>query len=323
VRKTLSQHEIATVQTTSIDETAGIVRLSTVLAHASGEWIASDWPVCAIDETDAPHRMGAALTYARRYTLFTLVGIAGEDDIDAPDLIAPTTPSPPTEEQPIRKEKGHPNGGPALREKALSRVSRLNSRPSPRRLLESDASAALRDQLLSELNGISSAEQAATWGFQALPAKNTLLPADAERVESVFEVQLLRLASNSAAGTSAKKSKGRHRDKNRRRTAVDKAVLTLPSPRRIRDRDHVKSVAKQSCLVCGRRPVDPHHLRFAQPSALGRKVSDEFTVPLCRGHHREVHRCGDEAAWWKKTGIDPSAAARMLWLKTHPLPTVT
>src|SRR5499427_7310651 len=86
VRKTLSQHEIATVQTTSIDETAGIVRLSTVLAHASGEWIASDWPVCSISETATPHRMGAALTYARRYALFTLVGIAGEDDLDAPDL---------------------------------------------------------------------------------------------------------------------------------------------------------------------------------------------------------------------------------------------
>ena len=87
VRKTLSQHEIATVQTTSIDETGGIVRLSTVLAHASGEWIASDWPVCSIGETAAPHRMGAALTYARRYALFTLVGIAGEDDLDALDLV--------------------------------------------------------------------------------------------------------------------------------------------------------------------------------------------------------------------------------------------
>jgi hypothetical protein len=92
VRKTLSQHEIATVQTTSIDEAAGIVRLSTVLAHASGEWIASDWPVCAISETAAPHRMGAALTYARRYALFTLVGIAGEDDLDAPDLLSPAVP---------------------------------------------------------------------------------------------------------------------------------------------------------------------------------------------------------------------------------------
>jgi hypothetical protein len=82
VRKTLSPYEIATVQTTSIDETAGISRLSAVLAHASGEWITSDWPVCAISEIAAPHRMGAALTYARRYGLFTLVGIAGEDDLD-------------------------------------------------------------------------------------------------------------------------------------------------------------------------------------------------------------------------------------------------
>jgi ERF superfamily len=87
----LSQHEIATVQTTAIDKTAGIVRLSTVLAHASGEWIASDWPVCAIGDTATPYRMGAALTYARRYALFTLVGIAGEDDLDAPDLLSPPT----------------------------------------------------------------------------------------------------------------------------------------------------------------------------------------------------------------------------------------
>ena len=92
VRKTLGQHEIATVQTTAIDQTAGIVNLTTVLAHASGEWIASDWPVCAIADTATPHRMGAALTYARRYALFTLVGIAGEDDLDAPDLISPVSP---------------------------------------------------------------------------------------------------------------------------------------------------------------------------------------------------------------------------------------
>src|ERR1700692_3370529 len=92
VRKTLSQHEIATVQATALDQSAGIVNLTTVLAHSSGEWIASDWPVCAISETATPHRMGAALTYARRYALFTLVGIAGEDDIDAPDLKAPMPP---------------------------------------------------------------------------------------------------------------------------------------------------------------------------------------------------------------------------------------
>src|SRR5262249_44068348 len=86
VRKTLGQHEIATLQTTAIDQTVGMVNLTTTLAHASGEWIASDWPVCPIAETANPQRMGAALTCARRYALFTLVGIAGEDDLDAPDL---------------------------------------------------------------------------------------------------------------------------------------------------------------------------------------------------------------------------------------------
>src|SRR5215212_9923569 len=86
VRKSLGRHEIATVQTTSIDDGAGLIRLTTTLAHSSGEWVSSDWPVCPVSETAAPHRMGAALTYARRYALFTLVGIAGEDDLDAPDL---------------------------------------------------------------------------------------------------------------------------------------------------------------------------------------------------------------------------------------------
>src|SRR5436309_12515208 len=94
VRKTLGQHEIATVQTTAIDQAAGLLNLTTMLAHASGEWIASDWPVCSVAETANPQRMGAALTYARRYALFTLVGIAGEDDLDAPELCAaPQSPT--------------------------------------------------------------------------------------------------------------------------------------------------------------------------------------------------------------------------------------
>src|SRR5689334_21905501 len=87
VRKTLGRHEIAAVQSTEIDKEAGLIRLTTILAHASGEWISSEWPVCPVADTAAPHRMGAALTYARRYALFTLVGIAGEDDLDAPDLM--------------------------------------------------------------------------------------------------------------------------------------------------------------------------------------------------------------------------------------------
>ena len=128
------------------------------------------WPVCAVSETAAPHRMGAALTYARRYGLFTLVGIAGEDDLDVPDLIAPTTSSPHTEEPPVRKTRGRPNGGPAHSDQGLL-GSRQNNRPNPTRLLGPDASAAVRDRLLTELSDISSAEQAATWGFRRSPQR--------------------------------------------------------------------------------------------------------------------------------------------------------
>ena len=150
--------------------------------------------------------------------------------------------------------------------------------------------------------------------------KNTLTAADAECVEQAFPA---RLAIVAGPPTEEAKPAGRRPSrgiKRSRSSAVDKSVLALPAPRRIRDRDHVKSVAKQPCVVCGRRPADAHHLRFAQLPALGRKVSDEFTVPLCRGHHREIHRCSDEAAWWERLGIDPTITARTLWLKTHPLP---
>jgi hypothetical protein len=101
---------------------------------------------------------------------------------------------------------------------------------------------------------------------------------------------------------------------------IDKSVLAIAEPRRLRDKAHLRFVASQPCLVCGRQPSDPHHLRFAQPRALGLKVSDEFTVPLCRGHHREIHRYGDEAAWWCKHHLDPLIVASTLWRKTHPLP---
>jgi hypothetical protein len=144
VRKTLSQHEIATVQTTSIDESAGIVRLSTVLAHASGEWIASDWPICAINDTATPHRMGAALTYARRYALFTLVGIAGEDDLDAPDLLSSTASETKTDSQSGNK-KDRFNGGPGQSAQQASGSYHTKTRATPSRpMLQSEASAALR-----------------------------------------------------------------------------------------------------------------------------------------------------------------------------------
>src|SRR6266436_4788284 len=93
VRKSLGQHEIATVQTTAIDQESGQIRLTTLLAHASGEWLSSDWPVCPISEMANPHRMGAALTYARRYALFALVGIDGEDDLDVPELLVDPSPA--------------------------------------------------------------------------------------------------------------------------------------------------------------------------------------------------------------------------------------
>jgi hypothetical protein len=318
VRKTLSQHEIATVQTTAIDETAGIVRLSTVLAHASGEWIASDWPVCAISETAAPHRMGAALTYARRYGLFTLVGIAGEDDLDAPDLIAPTTPEPRS-----AGSTSH-NGGQrgSHQHSAIDRHKEAVSGASEG--LKRELSASLREQLLGQLLSINSADEAANWANRVMGAKNSLPAADAERVEQAFQARMASFTADAGVPSTQKVEPPLPRPgrKKRRRVAVvDKSLLALPAPRRIRDRDHVKSVAKQPCLVCGRHPADAHHLRFAQAPALGRKVSDEFTVPLCRGHHREVHRCGDEASWWAKIGIDAAATARVLWLKTHPLPT--
>ena len=323
VRKTLSQHEIATVQTTSIDETTGIVRLSTVLAHASGEWISSDWPVCVISDTATPHRMGAALTYARRYALFTLVGIAGEDDLDAPDLLSPATPDT-KPGGPIGHKKDRLNGGQGQPGRKTSASHRAKASLSSQSLtLEPKASAALRDQLTAELRGINSAEEAASWAHRVLGVKNTMTAADAERVEQAFQATLANIATE-AAGPSTQKAEPplrRAGRKNRRRSStIDKSALTLPTPRRIRDRDHVKSVATQPCLVCGRRPADAHHLRFAQSPALGRKVSDEFTVPLCRGHHREVHHSGDEPAWWNKVGIDPTVSARALWLETHPLP---
>ncbi|MFY9991390.1 MAG: single-stranded DNA-binding protein, partial [Rhodoplanes sp.] len=101
------------------------------------------------------------------------------------------------------------------------------------------------------------------------------------------------------------------------RLPVDKSVLTLNEPRRYRNRAHLEFVASQPCLLCERRPSDAHHLRFAQPSALGRRVSDEFTVPLCRSHHRALHRRGNEPEWWKENGIDPVGIAQKLWERTR------
>jgi hypothetical protein len=334
VRKTLGQYEIATVQTTAVDQAAGMVNLTTVLAHSSGEWIASDWPVCPVAETATPHRMGAALTYARRYGLFTLVGIAGEDDLDAPDLISP---SPPGHDR--RPSRG--NGRLDSKSASLAARTPLPRPPKPAApaanatkakvlsaiRLDIAASARLRDQMLGELNAIGSEDAATKWAHRRLSEKNKLNDTDAKHIEEAFRTKLLSFAIHRDDSASAKdnpQDSGTTGERSKRRNSpaplqpVDKSLLTHPEPRRVRDRDHVRFVARQTCLVCGRQPCDAHHLRFAQSRALARKVSDEFTVPLCRGHHRELHRHGDEAGWWDRLGLDPTSAARALWLETHP-----
>src|SRR5262247_2857347 len=159
VRKTLGQHEIATLQTTAIDQSAGMVYLTTTLAHASGEWIASDWPVCPIAETANPQRMGAALTYARRYALFTLVGIAGEDDLDAPDLCDGSL-SPSGVERSFKSKDGEPHRPLRTPGNGHRRSGIKGERAVT---LDPEQSAALREKLLTEVGNITSSDLAAAW----------------------------------------------------------------------------------------------------------------------------------------------------------------
>ena len=327
VRKTLGQHEIATVQTTAVDQTTGLINLTTLLAHASGEWIASDWPVCSVIETETPHRMGAALTYARRYALFTLVGIAGEDDLDAPDIAAAIAQKSESA-KPITSS--HKTDG-TTRPTAAAPATKLRKGQEAHRAkpaLAADLSAALRQQLVAEISDLGSSDDAALWAHRAMARKNALTAADAQQVEEAFRAKLMTLTASvedhapheDTKSPAAQMSTQSIASPQPHANGIDKSVLTLPEPRRIRDREHVRSVMRNGCLVCGRTPSDAHHLRFTQKRALGRKVSDEFTVPLCRGHHRELHRHGDETDWWTRLRLDPIAAARTLWLKSHPLP---
>jgi ERF superfamily len=321
VRKVLGPHEIATVQMTSIDQATGIISLTTVLAHASGEWIASDWPVCAVSETATPHRMGAALTYARRYALFTLVGIAGEDDLDAPDLPTPTT-------KPADWQKLDEDSGRLEKLDQLTAFGRdANSAQIPSTVLAPEASAQTRDRLIAEIADLATGDDAALWAHRSVGEKNRLIAADAGCVERAFAAKLRALATavgdapqGNAEALPPPVPTRRTARKGSRSKRIDKSRLQLPEARRVRNREHVNLVAQQPCLICGRRPADAHHLRFTQNRAMARKASDEFTVPLCRGHHREAHRSGDEAAWWRNLGIDPTVTARSLWLKSHPLP---
>jgi len=262
VRKTLGQHEIATLQTTAIDQTAGMVHLTTTLAHASGEWIASDWPVCPIAETANPQRMGAALTYARRYALFTLVGIAGEDDLDAPDLCdGPPSLLRSAVDRSFKPTDDQSRMPPRMPGNGRARGSRKGEIPFT---LDPEQSAALREKLLMELGHITSADSVPNWARGALTAKNSLTATDAKLVEDAFERKLSELPSSDAAAAGPEMIATTESTDPGQAKGVDKSILTVAAPRRYRNREHLRYVAQQACLVCGRKPSDPHHLGFTQ-----------------------------------------------------------
>jgi hypothetical protein len=180
IRKSLGRHEIATIQSTGIDKETGLLRLTTILAHSSGEWISSEWPVCQITDIASAQRMGAALTYARRYALFTLVGIAGEDDLDAPDLA--TDPNPATELPRQLDHRKQSNGQATASQRTAPGDGKL-PRPLGRSVLGIQLSASLRESLIQQMSAIKSADEAAAWAQRNLSAKNTLTAADARIVE--------------------------------------------------------------------------------------------------------------------------------------------
>jgi hypothetical protein len=323
VRKCLGQHEIATVQATAIDRDTGLIKLTTTLVHASGEWVSSDWPVCPLNETAAPHRLGAALTYARRYALFTLVGIAGEDDIDAPDLptvgLSSASQKASPEPQLDRGTFHQSITGAASAEPLRRSDKRAHAeRPKPSGL-SPDASERLRMTLISELQQLRDSEGLASWAHRALPIKNQLSTADAEAIEAAFAERLTHLTDLAAASGPHNRRPNGHGEARRESSPDFKAVTVIGKPAGERNREHLRFVAAQPCLVCGRTPSDAHHIKFAEQRAMGRKVSDRFTVPLCRLHHRELHRRGNERAWWESQGIDALAIAARLWAQTRAI----
>src|SRR5947209_5472656 len=243
VRKSLGRHEIATIQATAIDKDGGLLRLTTVLAHSSGEWISSEWPVCQITDIASAQRMGAALTYARRYALFTLVGIAGEDDLDAPDLGTMSN----AEVELPRADYLTQSDGPGGLATRLPRDG-SNSVASARPVLPPDESATLRERLVAELSAINSADDAATWAHRNLPAKDSLTAEDAQIVEARFQTRLSTIGD----GTTAERPPNAVSDgavvsadplasDNRQKTSTEakrprsRAVRALGKPVRLRD----------------------------------------------------------------------------------------
>ena len=375
VRKVLGGQQIAIAQTTDIDRANGVVNLTTLLLHTSGEWISSDWPVCQLSETSAPRRMGAALTYARRYALFTMVGIAGEDDLDTPSVM-----SNPADDQKVLDAgpRANPDAVPAPAQGIQLRTDGLGTMP-PREKLSAAESGLAATQLIQEIETLSE-EDLPTRAIAILKAKNRLLADDARRVEDAFSIKSalpgalpelittvepaipppdpsvperpsahpeaekvrrprgrprkIKPATEQSAAAFVPKTQegvvsivpGEATATSSEETKVESGALAIPKLRYLRDKAHLKFVASHPCLICERSPADAHHVRFAQAQALGRKVSDEFTVPLCRAHHRDNHRFGDERAWWSRVSIDPIPVSQNLWTKSHnrlvPSPTL-
>jgi hypothetical protein len=260
--------------------------------------------VCSISETVSPQRMGTALSYARRYALFALVGIAGEDDLDAPDLIGEPSPAITTS---------------AAMSQTAAKRRRPNGSIHKEPLLTPAPSAQLRDQLIAEIHELNDGDSLALWAQRRLPAKNILITEDARAVETAYQAVLMRSQSprETTGPLPPENSRFTGDELTSSTTAPDQATneVSFPIQKSIRKRNkaHLAFVASQPCLVCRRAPCDAHHLKFAQPRSLGRKVSDEFTVPLCRQHHQELHRHGNELAWWANLQITPLPLASELW----------
>jgi len=303
--------------------------------------------------------MGAALTYARRYALFTLVGIAGEDDLDAPDLNlkagAPANEGDPKERDaaPVAMSQADRTPGPQEKVAATFQPSlrvpandgpaprasnaREDAVPRPVRAASSaEESATVRDRLIADLNRLQSSDDAADWVHKNLAVKNSLTAADADSVEASFRERVLTLEAGPAVAEGqidpAKDDRveppGGQAFVEMMDASAASPIILPPKPAgrrrrvaakaiRLRDKEHCRYLTTQPCVVCGRTPSEAHHIRFAQPRALGRKVSDEYTVPVCRLHHRELHRYGDEASWWVGVNVDPLPVALELWRRSR------
>jgi hypothetical protein len=196
--------------------------------------------------------------------------------------------------------------------------------------LTPEASGVLRDELIKEINGTKNPDGLALWAHRRLTAKNTLTADDARAVESAYldvlkafdgldrqavepERELPHPTPIEQGNEKVPSELGISAEIHHQRPSSQQMETPLSRSTRARNKAHLRFVAAQPCLVCQRAPCDAHHLKFAEPRALGRKVSDQFTVPLCREHHQQLHRHGNERAWWANVNVAPLEVARSFW----------